>query len=446
MSSSRFSIQTAFLFTAAFACGFSVSRSNDGSVYEFCLGALTVFIAFGLAQQILWPPKSFNRSSLASTARRLCISLVLGCLCIAIFRAHCPYTVPSPNDYGTRQEEVVASSVAMPLWVFTLVLGSLTASGFPSANQSSFLSWRRYHHAFAVVVATVTLVYVAYLAAQWAIITALVDIALQSVKVGMHQGPAVDTPHFVAWFGRSPQQFDEFVTMQIWSWPPLILGLFLAVGVSQTIVKPKRWLAFVFGIVGALAIPATLNGIWLSTGGALQIFPEFVKTYWSEPRPELAMISPPLLLVTLYLTTRRVHLEHHGADAEQQTLCCDRSIVGWLFIVMGVFGFVDVFRDFYLFDSTYDVFDNASWLEVAQSIPHIVSDMLSYPEYAYPIFLLPYGIGWLWRRHRSGHNRGERWPQVGTHQLLCFPLVLLLLLASIILSIPFGVAVYHVQL
>ena len=372
--------------------------------------------------------------------------MVLGCLCIAIFRTCCPYNVPSLNDFGVPQEDIIASSVAEPLWVFTLVLGALTSSGVAQTNSFNSSPARRHQHVVMMVATAAILAYVAYVATQWALVTALVDIAIQGVKVGMNQGPAVDTPHFVAWFGRSPQQFDKFVTRQIWSWPLLLLALFVAVGASQTSKVTKRQRALLFGIVVLLAIPATLNAIWLSYGGAHQIFPEFVATYWSEPRPELAMTLPPLLLVTLYLTTRRVHVQHHDTDMEQRTFWCDRSIVGWLFIVMGASGFVSVFHDFYSFNSTYDVFANTSFLEIAQSIPQIICDILSYPEYAYRIFLLPFGIGWLWRRRQSCSYVGERWPQVGTNQLLCFPVVLLLLFANIILSIPFGVAVFHFQL
>lgn len=49
----------------------------------------------------------------------------------------------------------------------------------------------------------------------------------------------------------------------------------------------------------------------------------------------------------------------------------------------------------------------------------------------------PVGVG------RHAEQSVARWPQMGTRQLLAFPLVFVLLVASMALSIPFGIASYH---
>ena len=444
MNRSKFSISALLVFVAAFASGFSVASWAEGGVYEFCMGALTVFIGIGLIQQVISPAESGVENRLASNTRRLCLIFILGCLCIAIFRAHSPYVVPTPNDLGEPQEETVPSSVAQPLWVLSLVLGSLTAR-LRSSRQSLFSSNRFCGSTLKLLFLTGFLVYLSYLAYHWAIIPALVDIAIQGLQIGLQQGPAVGTSDFVQWFGRNPTDFQQFVRRQILSWPLLVLALFTTVAASQANTEKKSRLTSLLLVV-ALASPSVLNAFWLFNGAAYRLFPEFIDSYWDKPRPELPMIMPPLLLIVVYLTTRRVQPLNSQESHMRRQYWCDSSIIGWLFVVMGSFGSVSVYRELQGADPFRQAFEDMTWLEFVQSIPLVMSDVFAYPEYAYPCFLIPYGAGWLWRRRKISNFDAVRWPQFGRNQLLYFPLVLLTLCGCIVLSIPFGLALYHVGL
>ena len=450
MVHSRFTIQSLFLLTAGIASGFGLMRAADGGGFLFCLGAVTVYIAAGLVQQVIAPLRPDSPRHGAARIRILCVCTMLSCLGLAVFRFLASLATPVPNDSGKEYEAVVGSTIALPLWVLTLLLGSLTSLSWSRCSESTrnaFSLWGR--RIISALVSFALLFYICCLAANWTLVPALVDIAIHGVKVGIHQGPAAETSLYVHWFGRNPQQFERFLRYQLYTWPLLALSLFFASGASQSLHRNRRQVVSILGVVAVLALPAVFNAVWLISGGARQIFPELVQTYWSVNRSEIALTVLPLVLLTLYLTTRRVHLPNLlPAELDKRTLCCDHLAVGWLFIAMGCFGFMDTLRAMYYVDSFSDFEAFPTWIEATQMVPQVIADFLSSPEYAYPAFLFPYGVSWLWRQRQrqSQSSSVARWPQFGTHHLLYFPVILMLLTASIILIIPFGIALWHFQL
>ena len=88
----------------------------------------------------------------------------------------------------------------------------------------------------------------------------------------------------------------------------------------------------------------------------------------------------------------------------------------------------------------------------------LVEHMFYTAEWLFLFVLIPIGIGLVWRRRQVARlSRGDgaqsgaestvtRWPQIERHQIAAFPFVLLLLVLLITLSIPFGIASFHVGL
>lgn len=437
---SRFSIATLFMFTAAAASGFLVFTWTGGSLDGFCLGALTAFIATGLAQQILLPPEPAGSSGLPALARRLALGLILVCLAMAVYRTQVPYVVPSPNDYGDPQESLVQSSLARPLWLLALFLGSMTAPGMAATPQSTAMRgshWTRL--AISATFLFLLFCYVVYLVQMWAFIPALVDLGIEGMKFGMYQGPAVGTNQFVERFGKSPGQLQEFVHWQILTWPVLVLSLVMVISQSRSSDRPDMRLACVMGCAAVLAAPAAINAGWLLRGPAHQLFPELAGTYWHEPRPDFTMIPWLLLLISLYATTRCVVTNRDELSCTSyRAYWSDRRVVGWLFVAIGIHGLLELFEG---------IRGPSNALGLLTSVPEVLADLAKYilasPEYCYTVFFVPYGAVWLWRQRKSRVVSSERWPQIRSRQLLIFPCSLILLAFVITLCIPFGIATLH---
>ncbi|MEL6109153.1 MAG: hypothetical protein AAFU85_24360 [Planctomycetota bacterium] len=433
MKPSRFTIQTLLVLTAAFAMGWSFRFWTGGGLVEWCLGGLTTFVAVGLVQQAVAQGQPL--------ARRLALLLLLGCLAWGAFRACRPYSVLTTNWEGIQEVVEVESLAARSLWILSLVFGSLTSHGLLTDGSSRTTSRRWFRFLVGALVIAGLICYIVYLAHQWAFIPSLVDIAVHGVQLGHFQGPAVGTSQYVEWVGRTPEEFRTFVTLQTASWPLLIVALLLAIVVSQQTRTSKRWFIVANTVVVVLATPAIVNGVWLLNGGLRQIFPLFVDTYWADPRPELILFAPTLLLLTLYFTTRRSKaIPSETEEPMPQAVAGDSVVVGGLFTAIGATELYQIIREPWWMDGR---FEDMEWSEIIRSIPSFVGDLLSYPEYAYPVLLLPYGVSWLWFRFRARNRKLQRWPHFGTRQQLCFPLILALLTLFVVLNLPFGIAILH---
>lgn len=426
----RWSIRDLCVVTGAVAAGICVAKLDGNDAVGFCFGALTAFMAVGLAQQILFPAEPVDAGRIPVQGRRVCLGLILFCMVLAICGTYFGDLVPA----SPRLEQVAHDAytdrvaaylrIARALWICSLMLGALTAPGMVVATQAASTKRRRWARlGVSVVFVACFLCYVGVvLLWDWTAHLMMVDVAIHGVYSGAFQGPAVGSPHYIEWFGRSPQQLDEFVRWQVFSWPLLLLALVLTISRSQSRDRSVAGTVFTAIIVISLVTPAAINAIWLSGGAASHVLPVMI----AESPPGLAMSVWPFLLLALYLTTRRVVVVHASPSPDRhRAYWSDHVVVGWLFVAIGVCAVVDSSNS-------------------AASTFKTLIESLAHPQYgAALVFLTPYGFYWLWRRRQAGGSMTGRWPQIGMRQLLLFPCILGLLLSTVALSIPFGIAAWY---
>jgi hypothetical protein len=287
--------------------------------------------------------------------------------------------------------------------------------------------------------------YIAYLASTWATITVLVDIAICGIKVGMHQGPAVGTEHYVAWFGRTPRELHEFIHRQFWSWWPLIGALLLAVlSASRSPVSSRRVSVLPVFLVAILALPAVFNLAWMIDGHAENLFPEYVTSFWNEPRYDLSLAPLAIVLLSIYLTTRG---GHHAIDGQQETI----SVRYWIDGRLTSLSFALAAFAFVLYDFQSTVRETLEWYltesgfwETVYISCYVVCELtISYPEYSWSVFLAFYSVGLVWRSWKAPGESTTRWPRVEGRHLTWLPIVMALLALAITLTLPYGIAAFY---
>ncbi|MEM9645562.1 MAG: hypothetical protein AAF989_11275 [Planctomycetota bacterium] len=443
MNPPKFSLQTLVMLTVAFAVGFAVLRAQNGEAFDFLLGFLTALIGGGLLQQVIRPSSRDGKSVPAMASRRIGLLLIIAAMCIAIHHGVSPYEISLIDWEGNWVVETRESNLAVPLWVFTLLLGSLTANGLMRVNDPTTARQRAIRLVITGLTAIVFCIYAMILVREWTFIAALVECAVFGVQVGLLQPASVNTEHYVFWFGREPQLFDRFINYQLVSWPMLLLSLVLAVGAAQGTFR-RFWTVVLQGLSVLLTVPAILNIWWLADGNLHSLFPQLTTTYWEQDRPDFAwMLFVTLATLTFYLSTRRVRVREVKQHEPSSDCWIDHSLVGWTFIMMGLLGIRDSLRIDTL-DAAYDLLSIAShWREIPEIAGERFEELFLYVEYQLPAFLFFFGVWWLWQRRRNVHKPSARWPQVRRLQWLSMPWIFLLLATNIIMCIPFGIAMFN---
>ena len=288
------------------------------------------------------------------------------------------------------------------------------------------------------------------------IIPGLVDIAIHGVEVGQTQTDSARISNFVEWFGRTPNEFCQFLEYQYLMWPMLCCATIPLVSICQRKFQPAAKMMLLCAAV-ALAIPAVINVAWLSNGAARRLFPRMVNNYWNDISLDLVMMPLGIALLTMYFGTRRavstVAVDSSVAvdsNIESRRYTSDSVFVGIFLIAAGVSGFVDAIADY------LDLRNNPDWLtfipgllsspEPGGELFAVLGDTLLYPHYSYQSLLLPCGLYWLWRRFRFPSNRnGERWPQLDSRHAFYLPILFVTVALFIVASVPFGFALVHLD-
>ena len=435
-------------YTSAIGFGLCACRVHP-TMLHFFLGVLTFFVGFGLIQQL------FRRDHWGRKTLLVCL---LSSLAFSIYRAHVPYQYDQ-LAWGEDEAGIgsLESAVAVSFWILTLMLGSLSARQIQRLPKQK----ARLRLLFDYTALAGLLALFVYSVNSWLCITFLVDLAINGLSCGTQQ-PGADASELVHWFGRTGGDFRQFVKVQVWTWPLLVLALALMVKLAQARPKSKsRHFALVFAI-SALALPAIINAGWLVLGQADYLFPHFTRTFGMDsPNADYLFVVPGVLMLAVYLATRyAVPVKACMVDYSQDCWC-DKSVVGWLVIGVGVLGFGDAIDQFMspgdLMDFWYGTW-SSRWDWLLDTTGLLVEHMFYTAEWLFLFVLIPIGIGSVWRRRQvarlsrgDGAQRGAestvtRWPQIERHQIAAFPFVLLLLVLLITLSIPFGIASFHVGL
>jgi hypothetical protein len=447
----RFSVHGLFVLTAVFAVAITLANMRDGGVSDYCLSALTSLIAVGLVQQVVLPEGLNQRTPGQGVLRRLCLLLILACLGFFVFRALTPYQVVDPLLFGDTQIHEVSSEAAEPLWIFCLLLGSITAPWMSLPVESIQQKRNRLRSALISVAVTGSLYfYLATVLRDAMIIPALVDIAINGVEVSQAQTDSALTSHYVEWFGRTPNEFRQFLEYQYLMWPMLCFATILLVSICQRNVQSAAKIVLLCAAV-ALAIPAVINVAWLSNGAALRLFPRMVNNYWNDISLDLVMMPFGIALLTMYFGTRRAGSSVAvDSNLEPRRYASDSVFVGIFLMAAGVGGIVDAISDY------LDLRNSPEWLPFIPGLLSspdpggelfaVLGDTLLYPHYSYQSLLLPCGLYWLWRRLRFPSNRnGERWPQVDSHQAFYLPILFVAVALFIVASVPFGFSLVHLN-
>ncbi|KAA1260151.1 hypothetical protein LF1_26900 [Rubripirellula obstinata] len=431
----RFSIRQLMLMTASVAAGFVMSRSAsddqvlDSRLMAFLLGMISLLLAVGLVQQIIWPPVSLNATAGQQTLRRICLSLILLGIVLGVYRTCIPYpaSVIAPNQ--PLENETVNSELALPLWYFSLMLAIMTAPWFSgvagrSKNHSQVLG-----KITSTVVFITVLVYCVAMTFSTTYSFSLVNTEVDAVFDQLSQRNAVGTTHFVEYFDRTPKQFRDFVQWQAITWPPALLACFGLIGWGST-VKSRWWLLALV----ILITPACVNLCRIVGSQAENVFPIQTKAILGNPIPDAMLLGICFLLVVMRLATKRpeIHLAGDQPNAlERETYASDHGLIGWALMAIGVLAIIGLRQK-------YVGFGTLGYYEMLHAGYN--------PEVIVGPLMLFVGMQWQWRRFRFQEAAQERWPCIGNRQYLLIPLVGFVLLVTAVTSIPFGVAMLHIGL
>ena len=434
------------MLTAVFACGFVVARlkADEFSTFSFSgllLGSLTALVAVGLIQQI-FSPDDGEGGTFTFITRRLCLAFILFCMGLAFYLDQHPLQEFEPEVYLPGVDDPAPYAIAYPMWLFSLVLGALTApwmNGPARVGESTTSPMRR----IVSFVSTVAIIVYGFVSlCGIGLVPALIDIAIQGVEAGRFQALTVGTDDYVDWFSRTPEQLEHFVDIQMASFPPLFLAGIVAVYQSQRLARSTMVTLLTLVLIAILSIPAINNVAWLYQSGARQTFPTLVDTFWQEPRHDLQWAVIPLLLTALLLTVSRTNQFATKSDQDSVfAVASDHILVGWLFISVGIMEVVSVYQE----TTEYNWFTGKT-IEITQRLWWTLSTCLGdFEESLGPIFVA-FGCIWIWRKWRHDGTNLSRWPQPQPHHLVWFPVISILLSLIVVLLIPFGIALCHSSL
>lgn len=110
----NFTVRTLLILTTLVAVVLTYPKLFGWNATNVCLGILTIFVAAGLVQQIADATFPVAAGAIANRGRQLILGCVLACLMVAVYR----------TTLGSQH-----SSLARPLWMFCLMMGSLTLPG-----------------------------------------------------------------------------------------------------------------------------------------------------------------------------------------------------------------------------------------------------------------------------------------------------------------------------
>ncbi|MEM9589313.1 MAG: hypothetical protein AAGA03_18680, partial [Planctomycetota bacterium] len=391
----RFSIRTISFLTLAIAFGLAFFRQADDQstaphgLLGTLLGSLTFVLGFGLVQQIIRPPEPravVDVTYLQAILRKLVLGLMLTGLVTGMLGTY-RFGIWSYEADPSRFSNSDALEVGYPLWHFSLMLAALTSPWMSRPHFSQPFA----RGPFAMVCQWATsiglLLYLMFVACKEMTVLMLVDVAINGVQIGMHQGPAVQTPAYQDWFGRTPGQWRSFVDWQCLTWPPLLAALMLLLWRQNR--RPALWRVLIL----ALALPGFINFARLASGELVLLFPEFANNYVA---PSLVHIFTNMLLaflVVLFVATRSESSFPAAATSVEQPrqylYTSDHPLVGVTLMAIGFLHSIQLYRD--MEGVSFGAFD---WWSLAT--------YLEAPEYLYGALMLPLGLQWLWRRFRVG--------------------------------------------
>lgn len=452
---SRFSLRNLFSFTTVFAIAIPIALARANGLEDYSLGLLTGVVIVGLVQQIFVFEDSPERTKVQRGLRRFVLLSLLICLLLAMFPALSAYRTNDGNSSRGFLRFSLRENAAENVWLFALMLASLTAPWMSfSAKRSTTWPNRISSSAILVLVAIFVGSYSIYILTDVGSIVGLVDMAINGVQVGMSQPAAAQTPEYVEWFGRSPAEFRVFLDRQYHTWPPLLLSTVLLVFVCQR--KQNRITTLLIAIATACcAIPVLLNLRWLANGAAAKLFPLMYNHSWDGNGDNLSLISIEIVLLTLYLGSRRtVSTQAIASVTDTPKIASDSVIVGILMVLFGACGIVNAFY-FNLGKITGINVESFSELitELAVS-PYrfqiamtVFTEIITQPHHSCQVLMLLFGANWLWRRRKYPADKtSQRWPQLDFYQLLLSPLLCGSLALLVVASLPFVIALMHAAL